>query len=949
MTITSTPSGLCGCGEQLLAEKQFAAAAMCFSRAVELAPDTAAAHWGLLLARRQCTEESELYARLAVPIDGDEEYRAALRYADAAQRERWCLIAGLTLLSCHKKVLGHALDGDAFLAGEWAAHYAAAPAEDKPFAEESRLLADAAKNGGVDVRLMLRIYGRYAEYDGGRENSDLAPLKLMIALRYAGQMAGLLETILRAPGRYTSAQLDGWADPAAGAAAAIGLDGNSDDVGERYAFLAEKLIGTGDTSAAAIGAVAHCYRQAAAHAPERDYAAALARFFDRTAARDAATTAELAAIVSLSPGVARYLHRYIALYFAQKDAMLPSCAADDEHRAFLQKPRNGYTRDEADAQIERQKARLAASDAAFDRIRRDTLPYAEKALAAGTAEEREAFRREWEERTARLQAQKRENADTVAGLIAQIENKVRQDDEKGRASARAKGIMFSLLSVIVVSLSVFAAVPILRTLRPTTALLTRPVVQTYWLIFAVVFAAWLVQTIAVGIFDRRIGRAGKYHVAAGFRAVTRTVRVLTALFLPAAAGLLIYSFVVFPQNLGQIAVTDVDGLRLMAYAPSCTFSLEADLDLDGAALGMLGKFKGTFLGNGHAISHFALTDDGCLIETNRGEIRDLRLISPALAERSYIVADNRGTLDGIVLSGVVLRENGTFLGIAGKNSGTLIRCTVMDVTGEGSYFAGMCSSNVGRIEACHVKGVDIKAERAVGFVWKVEGSVVGCSFSGKLETKIEAFAFADVLRHKDAVIERCSATGSLTGGWLVSGFLYDLSEGRLENCFSTVNIVQRCTENTDAAGGLVCQLYLDREADEALAVIRKCYFGGSIKIVPGDNGGEYEVVGGLISNTWAESGLCLIEDSFSVGTIDVSRVKKHDLYLYGPPTVTVRNTYLAYKEDIAVVDLDGEPEVKKKSAILKTAFITETLGWDSEIWTVANGKLPTLKEYTPQQ
>lgn len=93
MTITSTLSGLCGCGEQLLAEKQFAAAAMCFSRAVELAPDTAAAHWGLLLARRQCTEESELYARLAVPIDGDEEYRAALRYADAAQRERWCLIA----------------------------------------------------------------------------------------------------------------------------------------------------------------------------------------------------------------------------------------------------------------------------------------------------------------------------------------------------------------------------------------------------------------------------------------------------------------------------------------------------------------------------------------------------------------------------------------------------------------------------------------------------------------------------------------------------------------------------------------------------------------------------------------------------------------------------------------------------------------------------------------
>ncbi len=910
-----------------------------------------------MLADRQCTETSELYMRLSVPINGDRYFNAACEYAAPKQKEEWLEDADLVMLSCHKKVLENVIGKNSFLARKWESHYSSCPSDKKIFEEENKLLLGELSEKVLSPKLSLRLYDKYCSYVSHIENELIVSLKHLAAEQYCKYMKELFDEITSSPFDYPNDRIVCWADPVLGELRQyIGLDGHTSSVPDRYIFLAEKILASGVNGVDKYKKVEFCYHAATTLEAKDEYISKRDAFYKNAVMNKNAAKEEIAYIVAVSPKTAKYYWQYVLKATNNFSSGLKDCIDDSKYCSSMTKAKEDYNSDDAETVIDTQKSQLAASDALYDAILADVTPYAEKAFEYASPDEAAAFKESFDKYKGTLLEQKTNNTETINDRIAKINEKVKAENKTGKKQSHKKGLI-ALAFAVAALLSNFFIYKLLEyTIVPTTDILAHPITRTYFIILGIILGVLILQVIITKITAKSVSVKAKYSVPLGYRIFVKLSKIVSIMVIPAAVVTFIYSYISFPKKMGTVTITDTSEFEFISNAPACTFSLEADLDLENSEFKGIGKFKGELIGNGHVISNVVLPKDG-FIKNNKGTVSDLCFVSPSSAESLFIVKENNGIIKNVTVSGVLLGSPGvSFSGISETNNKTVSQCSVTNISGECNVFNGMFVTNKGNITGCTVSNADIKAKSGNGFgSTNNGGKIEGCSFTGSLNCYGDASGFVGTVK-SDSVwnsssssIKRCYSSGDIKGGQRLSGFISNYENGDLFNCYSDMHIVQQCTEATDFVGGFICELQPD--IDHSYINIENCYFGGSVTILPGET---CDYVGGLIGcilkHSWSWESVN-VRYSFSVGTIDTSAAKNETLACdYSGSTLSTRDVYFAEKDDakFAKIQFLQYSVAGDRNEILSRSFITEKLKWSDEIWNIEDGRLPTLKPYTPQ-
>ena len=948
--VNSAPSSesLLERGYFFLKESEFKTSTLYFNRVLDIAPKTAAAYWGLLLSEYQCKESKELYLRLAVPINNSNNFKYAIENANEEQRNEYNRIAKLVLLACHKKVLKNALDGNDFLAKKWASHYSEAKAENKLFQKENQFIRKSGKDSPSFLKFLLSLYAKYDGLENLGEENIVISLKETVKAEYSARMEALLNKIKKNGATCLYEDLLTWANPLAAEyeaekTADIGLDGHPSSSGDRFIFLAEEMYKTVGVSVEKYAKIDYCYEMALKCEPKEEYSAKRAAFYEAAVMCDGATPSEIDFIISLSPNIAKYHWKYVLAYTKNLSERLTSYIKDSEYNSFMKKAKEQYDEGDVDKLLGKQRKGEADLKTEYDALMKAISPYAEKALELSSLEEKEVYSRDWENFKKELSADKDENLKALEERTNKINEKVKNDNKQGSTAVNKKGVLLSLLSLLVLALAIPIYLFVDYTFNSLTELLKYPLIYVYLIALAATVVISLIQIKATKKICKY--KTVKYKIPIYYKAVMKTARVLSWVILPVAVGFLVYSYIRYPENLGTVSISSVEDLQLIKNAPAAVFSLEADLDFTDKEYNSIGSFRGEILGNGHSISNLNLPENG-FIKTNRGAISDLNIVSPTSDVDFNFIVNNNGKLKNIVLSDIVLESENDFSGIADTNKGKIVSCSVNKISGECNDFVGVCNSNKGEIMATTVSEVNIKTKSGDGFASVNSGTIIGCSFSGNLDAKGTVNGFISSINGAKATVERCFASGTVKGGQTVSGFIGRINEGILKDSYSLVNTTQLCCEYNDSIGGLVREI---SPSDGTDIEIKNCYFGGKITILPGEDSEEYEIVGGLIgvcdSRSGSPSYSILVDSCFNVGTYNLSAVYKGFGWTAKKGQITLNNTYGFWENDIGGAKLDGELKIMQRNNMFAAKFITETLGWDTEIWNVKQGYYPTLKEY----
>ena len=942
-----------------LKEQEFKAASLYFNQILDIDPKNARAFWGLLLADRQCTETSELYMRLSVPINGDRYFKAACEYAAPKQKEEWLEVADLVMLSCHKKVLENVMGNDSFLARKWESHYSSCPSDKKIFEEENKLLLGEINKETLSPKLSLRLYDKYCSYVSHIENELIESLKHLAAEQYCKYMKELFDEITSSPFDYPNDRIVCWADPVPGEFRQyIGLDGRAPSVPDRYIFLAEQILASGVNSVDKYKRVEFCYHTAIALEARDEYVSKRNAFYKNAVMNENAAKEEIAYIVTVSPKTAKYYWQYVLKATNSFSSGLKECIDDSKYRSFMSKTKEDYNSGDAETVIDTQKSQLAASDALYDTILADITTYAEKAIEYASSDEAVAFKESFEKYKSMLLEQKNNNTDTINDRLTRINEKVNGDDAAGKKQSHKKGLIALAFAIAALLSNIFIYKLLEYTIVPTTDILAHPVSRTYLIIMGIISVVLILQAVITRITAKSVSVKAKYSVPVGYRIFVKFSRIVSIMVIPAAVVAFIYSYMSFPKKMGTVTISDISEFEFISNAPACTFSLEADLDLENSEFKGIGKFKGELIGNGHVIRSVVLPKDG-FIKNNKGTVSDLCFVSPSSAEGLFIVKENNGIIKNVTVSNVLLGSpEVSFSGISETNNKTVSQCSVTNIGGECNVFNGMFVINKGDITGCTVSNADIKAKYGNGFgSTNNGGKIEGCSFTGSLNCDGDASGFIGTVKSNDSFwnsssssIKRCYSSGNLKGGQRLSGFISACEGGEIFFCYSDMNIVQQCTENTDFVGGLVCEVRSDSDPIK----IAYCYFGGSITMLPGE---ACDYVGGLIGYfTYNKKSYSRINLNglFSVGLLDTSAARNEqftaklfdDRY---SNNITFGEIYFTEKAD-AEFFYEGQSihHLKDRNEILSRSFITEKLKWSDEIWNIEDGSLPTLKPYTPQ-
>lgn len=187
-------------------------------------------------------------------------------------------------------------------------------------------------------------------------------------------------------------------------------------------------------------------------------------------------------------------------------------------------------------------------------------------------------------------------------------------------------------------------------------------------------------------------------------------------------------------------------------------------------------------------------------------------------------------------------------------------------------------------------------------------------------------------------ITNCYVTGSVSGGAVVGALVGEAFDGQIiENTYSN------CTVNgNDTVGGLV-------GAASYRTAISNSYVAGTVN-------GNTSYIGGIAGEVYGGMGLvssiqdCVVLSRRIKGTTNVRRIADNKAtnsypgelsgnYALADMVVTIDNAVNALIKGHDQVD--GE-DLNMEDA-MTAAFWTETMGWDEEIWSFSDGRLPTLK------
>ena len=309
-------------------------------------------------------------------------------------------------------------------------------------------------------------------------------------------------------------------------------------------------------------------------------------------------------------------------------------------------------------------------------------------------------------------------------------------------------------------------------------------------------------------------------------------------------------------------IATAEQLKAVEKNPGAHYVLIADIDLEGSAddpWNPIGKFTGTFDGNGHTIS-------GLYMNAN----------SPGPADQGlglFSYLGSGGTIKNLTVEGEIHPGEGTgekldpaIGSVAGRcDGGEIINCTSgVNITGHtektvGGIVAG--ADGKGTIENCHYTGtinITINSANTMGM-----GGIVG--------------------QASDCTVENCENAGTVISDIHTGGVVgRNNSGGEVLNCRNSGIVESNNPAAGAGSGGIVGDNY---------GVIRDSY-NASTGIVTGGS-----ATGGVTAKNAAENGgaTCIVENCYNAGTVrgsgDVGGVVGHNNSSVNGYTATVKSSY----------------------------------------------------------
>jgi hypothetical protein len=383
-----------------------------------------------------------------------------------------------------------------------------------------------------------------------------------------------------------------------------------------------------------------------------------------------------------------------------------------------------------------------------------------------------------------------------------------------------------------------------------------------------------------------------------------------------------------PNNPYQIAnVADLMALASDVNDYNKCFILTADIDLDPCLPGGRdfntaviasdknkneafdgNTFTGVFDGAGYKISNLT-------IDTNGLKRHYLGLFGDVSGEvKNLCLEDIR------ITAGVFSRRIG---GLEGRNNyGTVSNCFSTGVINEGNELGGLVGENLhGTIKNCFSTAAVTTgpiSSNIGGLVgWNNEANISDCYATGAVAITgvTRSDTFGGLVGLNGGRIDNCYSTGNVVGS-AYSGGLAGQNKGSIKNCYSTGNVNGR-----NCSGGLV--------GYNSSGTISNCYATGVVTGVQG-----YNFFGGLVGYNYQQSS---INNCYSTGTVTVGAGVGGlvgDNY-----NGTINRSYFL---DVAGPNNGyGTPltdaNMKQQASFVGWDFVWESVNGPNDIWAICEG------------
>ena len=371
-----------------------------------------------------------------------------------------------------------------------------------------------------------------------------------------------------------------------------------------------------------------------------------------------------------------------------------------------------------------------------------------------------------------------------------------------------------------------------------------------------------------------------------------------------------------------------------------SYILMNNIDLGGAEWTPLGTysapFMGSFNGNGHKIFNFKISSTTNqyvgLFGYCKGSIANL-----GVENFTINVSSLSSTYAGGLLG---YNYGGTISNCYTHGNVTVIYNNSADK--QDCYAGGLIGYNTGTIFDSFANCV-VKATSNSGYNDGYAGGLTAYnSTSGNVE---KCYALGTV----------CSeSTHTMSEGY--AGGLIAYSRGNVINCYTNVSVNAHSIEGyyggNSYAGGLIA--YANG------GEISNCYTAGTTAAISSDNyetGDSYS--GGLIGVVASQISDIVVKNCYTVGNVSakVSASRDATVFIGGlfgwinSNSETITNCYRLSTQTISPSNntrgktkIDTTGTTKTKVEIQTTAFHTNTLEWNSNIWNIVSNAYPTIEK-----
>ena len=242
-------------------------------------------------------------------------------------------------------------------------------------------------------------------------------------------------------------------------------------------------------------------------------------------------------------------------------------------------------------------------------------------------------------------------------------------------------------------------------------------------------------------------------------------------------------------------VTKIDSreqFKDLSIRPDEKYILTSDITVEDTRLAVL--FYGILDGNNHTIKN--LNDKTHIIEENRGKIKNLKVKNPKSEYKGSTGVDDS-----------LFSDIGRTGGICVSNKGTIENCHVSGTLISGKNIGGIIGENLGIIKDCRFKGT-VESKKGLA------GGIVANNGTGRLNRNRIPGLAGDIVANnvKNGTVKKCSTVGnvksvSVTGGIVgrnkgkvsdsyfngdldmenkTTGYIVGVNDNKINNCHSIV-------------------------------------------------------------------------------------------------------------------------------------------------------------------